>query len=172
MKDRSSASLIAAYTATFKYYRRSNQTPWFQRLDNETSTAYLRDVAKVIIEFVPPNSKRTNTIECIIRSWRNHCISGLHLLDALEPNHFPKLIPLQCWDYLLNQTDLTYNILHPCPTNPSISAYERFHGAPCDFAAHSIAPLNTHVVVYESPPQRNTWAAHGVDLMVSILVLH
>ena len=58
MKDRSSASLVAAYAATFDYYRRSNQAPRFQRLDNETSAAvntYFRDVAKVVIEFVPPN---------------------------------------------------------------------------------------------------------------------
>ena len=119
------------------------------RLDNGTSTAvdtHLRDVAKVDIEFVPPNNKRTNTAERIIRSWRNHFISGL-----------------QCWDYLLQQTDLTYNLLHPCPTNPSISAYEGFHGATYDFAAHPIAPLGTHVIVYESPAQRSTWAAHGVD---------
>ena len=26
-----------------------------------------------------------------------------------------------------------------------------------------IAPLGTHVVVYEFPAQRTTWAAHGVD---------
>ena len=100
MKDRSSASLVAAYAATFAYYRRSNQTPRYQRLDNETSAAvdtYLRDIAKVVIEFVPPNNKRTNTAERIIRTWRNHFISGLHSLDSR--------FPLQCRDYLLAQTD-------------------------------------------------------------------
>ena len=52
MKDRSSASLVAAYAATFAYYSRLNQTPRYQRLDNETSAAvdtYLRDIAKVVI---------------------------------------------------------------------------------------------------------------------------
>ena len=158
MKDRSSASLVDAYAATFAFYRRSNQAPRFQRLDNETSAAvntYLRDVAKVVIEFVPPNNKRTNTAERIIRSWRNHFISGLYSLDSR--------FPLQCWDYLLAQTDLTYNLLHPCPTNPAISAYEGFHGATYDFSSHPIATLGTHVLVYESPAQRSTWAAHGVD---------
>jgi len=158
MPDRSTASLVAAYTRTFAYYRRFGQVPAFQRMDNETSAdlnTFLRDVAKVTIEFVPPNNKRTNTAERIIRSWRNHFISGLHTVDSR--------FPMQCWDELLAQVDFTYSLLHPWTPNPTISAYEGFHGRTYDFAAHPIAPIGTHVVVYESPEQRATWAAHGVD---------
>jgi hypothetical protein len=158
LPDRSTASLIAAYTKTFAYYRRFGQVPTFQRMDNETSAdlnTFLRDIAKVTVEFVPPNNKRTNTAERIIRSWRNHFISGLHTVDSR--------FPMQCWDELLSQVDFTYSLLHPWTPNPTISAYEGFHGHTYDFAAHPIAPLGTHVVVYESPEQRATWAAHGVD---------
>ena len=58
---------------------------------------------------------------------------------------------------------LAYNLMHPWGPNPLISAYEGFHQQPYDFAAHPIAPLGTHVVIYDSPAQRATWAAHGTD---------
>ena len=158
MQDRTSSSLIKAYSATFAYYKRFNQVPKYQRLDNETSKgleSFLRDTAKVTIEYVPPNNKRTNVAERIIRPWRNHYVAGLLSAD-------PRM-PLQVWDAILPQTDITYNHLHPWGPNPMISAYEGFHQQPYDFAAHPIAPLGTHVVIYDSPAQRATWAAHGTD---------
>lgn len=158
LPDRSGPSLVAAYRSTFEYYHRHFQRPKFQRLDNETSVAlenFLRHEAHVTIQYVPPNNKRTNKAERIIRSWKNHYISGLHTCD-------PRL-PLQLWDEFLPQTDITYNILHPWTLNPKLSAYEGFHGHQYDFNAHPIAPVGTHVVVYETPSIRQSWAAHGLD---------
>ena len=123
-------------------------------MDNETSKGlefFLRDTAKVVIEYVPPNNKRSNVAERII----NHYVAGLLSADPC--------MPLQVWDVILPQTDITYNILHPWGPNPLISAYEGFHQHPYDFAAHPIAPLGTHVVIYDSPAQRTTWAAQGTD---------
>ena len=96
MANRSSASLIKAYAVKFAYFARFNQVPKFQRLDDETSKgleSFLRYTAKVIIEYVPPNIKRTNVAETIIRPWRNHYIAGLLSADSR--------MPLQVWDAIL-----------------------------------------------------------------------
>lgn len=158
LPDRSEQSLITAYAATFAYYRRFGHLPKYQRMDNETSTKlndYLRNDAHVCIQFVPPNNKRTNKAERYIRAWKNHFISGLQTAD-------PRF-PLQCWDFILPQADDTYALLHEWKLNPLLSAYEGFHGHKYDFNARPIAPVGTHVVVYETPDQRASWAAHGQD---------
>ena len=158
LPDRSGPSLIKAYTNTFAYYHQHHHVPKFQRLDNETSKSlevFLRTVAHVTIQYVPPNNKRTNKAERMIRAWKNHFISALHTVDPRFPS--------QLWDELLPQADDTYNMLHPWAPSPHLSAYEGFHNKKYDFASHPIAPVGTHVVIHETPDQRQSWAAHGLD---------
>ena len=80
-------------------------------MDNETSKgleSFLQDTAKVTIEYVTPNNKRTNVAERIIHLWRgNHYVAGLLSADFR--------MPLQVRDAILLQTDITYNLLHPYP---------------------------------------------------------
>ena len=69
--------------------------------------------------------------------------------------------PVDLWDDLIPQLNLTINLLRPFNDNPKISAYEGIHGHTFDFSAHPIAPVGTKVVLHESPDKRTTWGHMG-----------
>jgi len=68
--------------------------------------------------------------------------------------------PMNMWDDLLPQIEITINTLRPYALDPSISAYCGVHGHNYDFKSHPIAPCGIKVLVHE--PNRSSWAAHGV----------
>ena len=63
--------------------------------------------------------------------FKNHFISGLCLVD----NNFP----LHLWCHLLDQAELTLNMLCMSRINPNLSAHEQLHGIH-DFNATPLAP--------------------------------
>jgi hypothetical protein len=82
---------------------------------------------------------------------KNHFISTL----ATASTKFP----MSYWNKLFPLAD---NCLLPWqPTNPAISAYHGFTGAPFDFCAHPIAPAGTSILIHEALEKRGTWAEHG-----------
>ena len=83
-----------------------------------------------------------------------------HIISALCTCH-PEF-PLEAWDLLLPQLEDTFNILRPFGPNPAISAYEGVEGQQYDYLRHPIAPPGTLGLIYETPEQRASWAAHGV----------
>ena len=59
MTSREGAELVRAYRATYSFFARLTDQPNLQMLDNETSTTlneYLRNEARVTVEFVPPGA--------------------------------------------------------------------------------------------------------------------
>jgi hypothetical protein len=124
-------------------------------LDNEASDevrAYLKTLGTV--RFAPPRQHRTNKAERAIRTWKNHFISTLFTSD---PD-----FPLDLMDHYVEQAEITVNLLRASAVTPCISAYQQVCGV-YDYCAHPFAPLGTKVVAFESPAQRQTWAAHGVE---------
>jgi hypothetical protein len=70
--------------------------------------------------------------------------------------------PLDLWDELLPQCELTLNLLRPYTVDPKMSAYLGIHGKPYDFFKHPLAPVGTPVLIHETPAVRAFWAPHGV----------
>ena len=108
----------------------------------------------IVFQLVPPHLHQANAAERAIRTWKNHFIS---ILCGLDP-----LFPLQLWDKLIDQVNLTLNLLRPSILNPKMAAEAMLKG-PFDFNRTPIAPLGTKCLVHEKPAVRGTWDPHGLD---------
>ena len=84
--------------------------------------------------------------------FKNHFISGLCSVD--------KKFHLHLWCRLLDQAELTLNMLRTSRINPNLSAHEQLHGIH-DFNATHLAPLGTKCIAHEKSSQCGTWAPHG-----------
>ena len=71
-----------------------------------------------------------------------------------------KNFPLHLWCRLLDQAELTLNMLRTSRINPNLSAHEQLHGIH-DFNATPLAPPGTKCIAHEKASQRGTWAPHG-----------
>jgi hypothetical protein len=87
----------------------------------------------------------------------------------MHQNHFISMLctthptfPLDLWDELLPQCELTLNLLRAYAPDPTISAYEGVHGKPYDFLGYPFAIAGTPVLIHETPANRASWAPHGV----------
>jgi len=134
MPSRTSAAYIQAYTAMITFFRSVGRTPTFWRLDNETSDAlvqFLESHGYGQLQPVPPGTHRANKAERAIRSAKNH----FQAILATTPPSFP----LELWDALLPQAEITINHLRRYDPDPLKCAYEGFHGHRYDFVAHPLA---------------------------------
>ena len=71
-----------------------------------------------------------------------------------------KNFPLHLWCRLLDQVELTLNMLCTSWINPHLSAHEQLHGIH-DFNATPLAPPGTKCIAHEKSSQCGTWAPHG-----------
>jgi hypothetical protein len=105
-------------------------------------------------QLVPPHVHWANAAERAIRTFKNHFIAGLSSTD--------KLFPLNLWDQLLPQAEITLNLLRTSCINPKLSAYAQIGGA-FDYNATPLAPPGTKIVIHEKPSVQGSWAPHGLD---------
>ena len=103
-------------------------------------------------QFTPPHIHQCNAAESAICTFKNHFISGLCSVD--------KNFLLHLWCCLLDQAELTLNMLHTSRINPNLSAHEQLHGIH-DFNATPLAPPGTKCIAHEKSSQRGMWAPHG-----------
>ena len=128
--------------------------PQLHWLDNEASTALKNFITtkQTKYQLTPPHIHRRNAAERAIRTFKNHFISGLCSVD--------RNFPLHLWCRLLNQAEITLNMLRTSRINPNLSAHEQIHGTH-DFNATPLAPPGTRCIAHEKSSQRGTWAPHG-----------
>ena len=105
-------------------------------------------------QLVPPHLHRQNAAERAIRTFKNHFIAGLASL--------PPKFPISQWDCLLQQAEITLNLLQTSRANPDLSSYA-YHFGLFDFNKTPMAPLGTQVVIHDKPEQRTSWGFHGLD---------
>ena len=125
------------------------------RLDNETSHqlhAFMKR-ERLNIKYCPPGKHRANNAERSIQTFKNHAIATLCTTA--------KDFPFTLWDKLLPQIELRLNYLHPCKSNPTISAYAGLHGGAHDLRAHPIAAAGCKVLIPNKPTNRGSWAPHA-----------
>ena len=158
MRNRTKSEYLRAFKASVDFFKLRGIPVSAHRLDNESSgdlVAYCRQPdVNIALQFVPPDCHRANRAERAIRTWKNHVITNLCLVD-------PRF-PLDAWDRIIGQLELTLNLVRKCGLNPTLSAWSYLHG-PYDFTVTPIAPVGTKVVVFEDPRTRPTWATHGID---------
>ena len=85
-------------------------------LDNELSYELKSSFEKykVIYQLVPPHIHRRNAAERAIQTFKSHLLSGLATCHSQYP--------ISEWDRLLDQAEITLNLLRTSRVNPRLSA--------------------------------------------------
>eukprot|EP00978_Attheya_sp_CCMP212_P038542 scaffold191999_cov45-Attheya_sp.AAC.1 len=95
---------------------------------------------------------RQNNAEHAIQTFKNHFLAGLCTVDTS--------FPLQLWDRMLQQANLTLNMLRQSRLHPQISAHCHIAGE-FNYDATPIAPPGTKIVSHDKLKDRTSWAPHG-----------
>ena len=106
------------------------------------------------MDLVPHCCHRRNAVEVVIQNFKAHFLSVL----AGVVDDFP----IQLWDRLLPQTEITLNLLRQSNATPTVSAHAHFSG-PFDCNKMPLAPMECAAQVYEKTDTRGTLAYHSVD---------
>ena len=156
LKNRQAASIRDGFNKLVTKLADRGEKPKLFVLDNEISEEFRTALKKHNLEhqLVPPHQHRRNAAERAIQTFKNHFIAGLASTN-------PKF-PIREWDRLLNQAEITLNLLRNSRLNPKLSAYAFLFGN-FDFNKTPMAPPGTQVVVHEKSTQRATWDPQGVD---------
>ena len=109
---------------------------------------------KMEYELVPPGCHQRNTAEVVIRNFKAHFLS---ILAGVAED-----FPMQLWDKLLPQAEITINLLQQSNATPTILAYAHLNG-PFDYNKMHLVPMGCNVQVHEKSDTRGTWAFHSVD---------
>ena len=116
-------------------------------LDNEASEVYKRSIKikwKAKYQLVPPHTHRINTAERAIRTFKAHFLS---ILAGVASD-----FPINIWELLLPQAELTLNLLRQATLDPSQSAWSYFHGS-FNYDATPIGPLGCDIIVHRKKGQ-------------------
>ena len=141
-KNRESESIVRAWTEINNKFDKAGASPNTYVIDNEASSelkTIMHDKG-IKHQLVPPHNHRANLAERAIQTFKNHFIA---ILSSVDP-----AFPLSLWDYLLQQTNITLNLLRTARSNPKLSAYAYLFGN-FNFQATPLAPA------LESSPSNN-----------------
>jgi hypothetical protein len=119
MKNRTEGEMIKAYQKIINRMKTAGLGLKTHRLDNEASAAYKEYICHngMIHDLVPPDNHQSNLAERAIQTFKHHFISILSGVDDK--------FPLSLWCALLEQTELTVNLLRQSNVVPKISAFAR-----------------------------------------------
>ena len=156
MKSRSAACMVEAYKSIYDYLSARGFKPKLNIMDNECSRAVKNYILSqnVALQLAEPDNHRANAAERAIQTFKNHFIAGLCTVDPT--------FPLQLWCYLLEQAEITLNLLRTSRDDPTKSAYETLNKS-FDWNRTPLAPPGTKSLIYEAPNRRTSWGAHAVD---------
>jgi len=153
MKNRTEGEMIKAYQKIINRMKAAGLGLKTQQLDNEASTAYKECIRNngMTHELVPPDNHRCNLAERAIQTFKHHFISILSGVDDK--------FPLSLWCSLLEQTELTVNLLRQSNVLPKILAFAHAHGQH-DYMKKPFAPIGCTVQVHVKPGNRQMWDTH------------
>jgi hypothetical protein len=154
MKSRSASEWVKSYDTIHQELTVKGFKPKLQTLDNEAS-ADLKNfftANDIAYQLVPPHCHLRNAAERAIRTFKEHFVAGLSSFDPA--------FPLQFWDRLLPQAEITLNLLRTSRLHPQLSAAAHFHGL-VDYNTTAFDPTGCKIIAHEKPGKRRTWAPHG-----------
>ena len=156
IKNRQAKTLTTAWNTLQQNFTRTGHTIKHFVMDNEISFELRTALKKYnyTFELTPPHMHRRNAAERAIRTYKSHLLAGI---ATCHPD-----FPLTEWDRLIDQCNLTINLLRTSRINPNLSAYAYLNGN-FDFNAHPLAPPGTKVVIHKKPNDRTSWQYHGTE---------
>ncbi len=113
MKNRAEDEMIEAYQKIINRMKAAGLGLKTHRLDNEASKAYKQCICQ-------NGMNRSNLAERAIQMFKHHFIS---ILSGMEDNFLISL-----WGAILEQMELTVNLLRQSNVAPKISAFAHVHG--------------------------------------------
>ena len=155
-QNRTASCLLAAYKKLHQCLCKAGLCPKLQHLDHECSTLLKEflDAEAIDFQLVLPVVHCRNAAERAIRTFQNHSIAGLCGFD--------KDFLLHLWDQLLDQAELTLNLIRGSRINPKLSAWAQVNGT-YDYNRVPLAPPGCRVLVHAKTQHRTTWAPHAID---------
>lgn len=152
--SRTEFQLLQAYKKMRRTLQLRGLKPKLQRLDNEASKLLQTEMEDNNVEFqlTPAGTHRRNAAETAIGIFKDHFVSGL---ATTNPEY-----PLQLWDRLIPQAEITLNLLRPSRINPQLSAYAQIHGQ-FDYNKTPLAPPGMKVLAHVLPKDRGSWDTHA-----------
>jgi hypothetical protein len=160
LQNRSNHQQVQAYKRIIDQANKGTtlQIHW---MDNEASAA-VKETLKKSTTWTTNWSRHTFTdamplAEQAIRTFKNHFIAKMcsKMCSAAED------FPIQLWDRLLRQAEITLNLMQTSRVNLSISAQEAING-PFNYNKTPLAPPGCKVLIHEKPSQQTSWGPHGV----------
>lgn len=153
LKNRTAGELTNAWTTLHKKLSKGGSTPSIYILDNEFSNELKSsmDTYNVQFQLVPPHIHRRNAAERAIQTFKHHFLA---ILASCDPD-----FPISEWDRLLDQSEVTLNLLRNSRMNPNLSAYAYLFGN-FNFNATPLAPPGTKAQVQLKVGQRGSWSFH------------
>ena len=107
---------------------------------SENMKNIIQDDCMMELKLVPPGRHQRNAAEVAIQKFKVHFCSVL----AGVADDFP----LNLWDRLLTQTEITLNLLRQSNETPTILAYTYISG-PFDYNKMSLTPMGCSAQVHE-----------------------
>ena len=92
------------------------------------------------MQIVPPDNHQALLAERAIQTFKSHFIASLCGTDSS--------FPIQAWDLLLPQAEITLNLLWEANANPKLLAYEYLFGQ-FNFRKTPMAPMGIKAVMHE-----------------------
>jgi hypothetical protein len=93
-----------------------------------------------------------STTWCRLTAIADHFVAGI---SSVDPS-----FPLQLWDRLLPQAEITLNFLWTSRLHPQLSAAAHFYGL-VDYNKTAFAPPGCNIFAHQKPGKRRTWTPHG-----------
>ena len=114
LKDKTAESIWEAYEKIVKKLRKVGIEPKLQKMDNKCSSILkdYMDEEGIEYQLTAPYQHRTNAAERAIRTFKNHLIAGLCTL--------PEDFPIELWDELIEQAELTLNLMRGSRLHPQM----------------------------------------------------
>ena len=155
LRSRQAGEITRAWKVLHNRLLKRHSSPNLYIMDNEWSATLAAALQKYTVTFqlATPYMHRTNAAERAIRTFKNHFIAGL---CSVDPD-----FPITEWDRLLEQGELSLNLLRNARSNPKLSSYAYLEGN-YDFNAHPMAPPGTLLAVHVKPTKRASWSPHSI----------
>lgn len=154
IKNRTHNEFLRVYREVYEELTKKGFKPKLHKLDNEKSAEVLAFIQSQNAKYqlTPPEMHRTNPAEKAVQTWKNHFIAGLASL--------PPAFPIALWCHLVEQANITLNLLRPCRQNPALSAQAAMNGC-FVFDATPMAPPGTKALAHVKPKTRVSWGYHA-----------
>ena len=122
IKNRTGNELSKTLEDAFDYLTERGCKPKFHIMDNEAAknTITMIQRKKINLQLAPPDLHRRSPAERAIRTAKNHILSGIASTHKDFPTHL--------WCRIIDQGEMTLNMLRPCRTNPRMSACTALEG--------------------------------------------